>query len=161
MTSAGETPTDAAAVPRTSFAAQLQRNAVALISLAIAVCSLSYNTWRNETTEQQRNLRHAAFEVINHLEQFQSVVNAMVYPTERRTELWVDGWGEVKAGHTLSTLLPEPVPQMMQTLLDDWSTSVDTLRGEDRAAAEQADEALTATLNRCRQAVLTVIQNLE
>ncbi len=161
MSASGETPTDAGAEPRSSVAAQVQRNAVALISLAIAVCSLSYNTWRNETTEQQRNLRHAAFEVINHLEQFQSVVNAMVYPTDRRTELWVDGWGELKAGLTLSTLLPDPVPQTMQTLVDDWSASVDTLRGDDRAAAQEADEALTETLDRCRQAVLTVIKNLE
>jgi hypothetical protein len=32
-----------------SFAKQLQRNTVALISVLIAVSSLSYNTWRNYT----------------------------------------------------------------------------------------------------------------
>jgi hypothetical protein len=36
---------------------QIQNNAVALISLFIAVGSLGYNTWRNETTEEQRNVR--------------------------------------------------------------------------------------------------------
>lgn len=36
---------------------QFRRNAVALISLAIAVTSLGYNTWRNEASEHNRNQR--------------------------------------------------------------------------------------------------------
>jgi len=40
---------------------QLRRNAVALISLVIAICSLSYNTWRNEKKEDTRNQRFAAY----------------------------------------------------------------------------------------------------
>ena len=46
---------------------QIHNNAVALISLVIAVSSLAYNTWRNETTEEQRNIRHAAFRVLENL----------------------------------------------------------------------------------------------
>ncbi len=42
------------------FFNQIRRNTVALISLAIAVSSLSYNTWRNEKTEINRNQRIAA-----------------------------------------------------------------------------------------------------
>jgi len=38
---------------------QVHNNAVALISLFIAVGSLTYNSWCNETTEEQRNVRHA------------------------------------------------------------------------------------------------------
>ena len=41
-----------------SIRPQLHNNAVALISLFVAVSSLAYNTWRNETTEAQRNIRH-------------------------------------------------------------------------------------------------------
>jgi hypothetical protein len=36
-----------------SFRVQLHRKAVALTSLGIAVGSLGYNTWRNETTAAQ------------------------------------------------------------------------------------------------------------
>jgi hypothetical protein len=46
---------------------QIHNNAVALISICIAVSTLAYNTWRNETTEEQRNVRHAAFRVIEEL----------------------------------------------------------------------------------------------
>jgi len=43
---------------------QVRSNAVALISLAVALTALSYNTWRNERTEHNRNIRVAAFEVL-------------------------------------------------------------------------------------------------
>jgi len=36
------------------FLEQVRRNSVALISLVVAVTSLSYNTWRNEATEHNR-----------------------------------------------------------------------------------------------------------
>ncbi len=154
-------PAESPAPKGPSIGTQIQRNAVALISLTIAVCSLSYNTWRNETTERQRNLRHASFEVIDHLEQLQSVVNAMVYPSQRRVELWVDGWGQIKAAQTLSTLLPEPVPQTLDALVDRWTENVSLLRGDDREAAQRADLELTKYIDQSRSAVLTVIKQLE
>jgi len=54
---------------------QIHNNAVALISLFIAVGSLAYNTWRNETTEEQRNVRHASFRVLENLGELQQVVD--------------------------------------------------------------------------------------
>jgi hypothetical protein len=43
---------------------QLQRNLIAIISLAFAMTGLAYNTWRNEQTEENRNIREATFEVL-------------------------------------------------------------------------------------------------
>ncbi len=40
-----------------SIRRQIHNNAVALIGIVIAVSALAYNTWRNETTEEQRNIR--------------------------------------------------------------------------------------------------------
>lgn len=48
----------------TTIRQQLRNNAVALISLAVAIGSLGYNTWRNERTEHNRNVRTAAFELL-------------------------------------------------------------------------------------------------
>ena len=47
-----------------TFREQLRSNAVALISLTVALSSLGYNTWRNERTEHNRNIRAAAFEIL-------------------------------------------------------------------------------------------------
>ena len=46
---------------------------MALISIFIAVSALAYNTWRNETTEEQRNIRHAAFRVLEDLGEVQEI----------------------------------------------------------------------------------------
>jgi len=35
-----------------TFREQIQRNLLAIISLAVAISALGYNTWRNETTEE-------------------------------------------------------------------------------------------------------------
>jgi len=54
---------------------QLQANAVALISLVVALGSLGYNTWRNELTEESRSVRLAAFEVLKNQGELQVIVN--------------------------------------------------------------------------------------
>ncbi|MGI9248195.1 MAG: hypothetical protein ACR2QI_04230, partial [Woeseiaceae bacterium] len=53
---------------------QFQRNAVALISLVIAISSLGYNTWRNEASEYNRNQRLISIEILRNLGDLQQVV---------------------------------------------------------------------------------------
>ena len=50
-----------------TFLGQVRRNSVALISLFVALSSLAYNTWRNEATEANRNVRAAGFALIEHI----------------------------------------------------------------------------------------------
>ena len=69
---------------RDRFVKQLQRNTVALISILIAVSSLSYNTWRNEKTETNRNQRVAAFEILLKLGELQQVVFHHYYDKDTR-----------------------------------------------------------------------------
>ena len=57
-----------------SIRQQLHNNAVAMIGLFVAVSSLAYNTWCNETTEAQRNIRHAAFIVLERPGELQQVL---------------------------------------------------------------------------------------
>lgn len=47
-----------------SLRQQVRRNLVAIISLVLALLSLSYNTWRNEVTEYNRNIRQAGLEIL-------------------------------------------------------------------------------------------------
>ncbi len=58
----------------TTIRQQLRNNAVALISLAVALTSLAYNTWRNERTEHNRNVRTATFEILTKLAELERVV---------------------------------------------------------------------------------------
>jgi len=43
------------------------QNLLAMISLFVALSALGYNTWRNELTEQNRNVRQAGFEMLLHV----------------------------------------------------------------------------------------------
>ena len=62
-------------MPRpTRLKEQLQGNAVALISLVIAISSLAYNTWRNEASEYNRNQRLISMEVLRNVGELQQVV---------------------------------------------------------------------------------------
>ena len=50
-----------------TFRQVLQANLLAIISVLIAVASLSYNTWRNDVSELNRNQRAAGFAVLQEL----------------------------------------------------------------------------------------------
>ena len=140
---------------------QLRRNAVALISLILALTSLGYNTWRNETTERQRNIRHASFRLVEDLARLQSVANTLVYAPERDRTAWVDGWGLVMSVDTLGRLLPEPVPSRTAALTRTWESAFEELSAPDRKAALAADERIGEEIEATREAVVELLRSLD
>ena len=53
---------------------QVRNNAVAIISLVVALSGLGYNTWRNESTESNKNIRDAGLFMMKELTELQEVV---------------------------------------------------------------------------------------
>ncbi len=106
--------------PNTIFE-QLRRNSVALISILIAVSSLSYNTWRNEKTEENRNQRFASFEILMKLNELQQVVFLNHYDkdTTDRGNPRI-GWSSVLTIRDLSRVLKPPLPDSAEQLLKIW-----------------------------------------
>lgn len=100
---------------------QLKRNTVALVSIIIAISSLSYNTWRNEKTEENRNQRLASFEVLLKLNELQQVIFHSHYDKDSsdkgnpRT-----GWAHVLTVRDLSRILQPPLPAAADELLRVW-----------------------------------------
>ena len=139
----------------------MRRNAVALISLAVALFGLGYNTWRNETTEAQRNLRHASFQLIEHLGRLESIADSLTYAADRRGDAWVDGWGEMLTIRSLGQLLPAPVPTETQALHELWEQQFERLSDADRQAAVTANDRLDAQLRVANDAVLAVLARLD
>lgn len=151
---------------------QIHNNAVALISLVIAVTALAYNTWRNETTEQQRNVRHAAFEVLESLGDLQQVVDFRYYylPFDEQAraegELRIRGFGHVAMIRDLMMLMPAPGPAAGEELHRQWLdrfADLDDLDGVGghTAAAKAAERELTRAIAGTREAVLTILQRLD
>ena len=53
---------------------QLRDNMVAITSLVVALSALGYNTWRNERTERNRNVRAAGIELLGEIGSLQQII---------------------------------------------------------------------------------------
>jgi hypothetical protein len=126
----------------TSLRQQLRDNAVALISLAVALGSLAYNTWRNERTEHNRNVRTAAFELLTKLAELERVVFLAQYDRDVAGGNPRTGWTYVLVIRDLSALVPAPVPVQAQELQRVWSGNWEGLGKDDETAVDHIDAAI-------------------
>ena len=147
---------------------QIRDNAVALISLSVALLSLGYNTWRNETTEEQRNVRHAAFRTLEALGELQQVVLYRTYylpenaDQQEEGRLRIRGFGQVQLIQDLMNLMPEPGPAAGDHLFRLWRESVDELSlGPDNQKALMAEKAITDAIDQTRDALWEVLVMLD
>ena len=122
---------------------QIRRNAVALISLVIALTSLGYNTWRNEASEYNRNQRLISIEVLRNLEDLQQVVYHHRFDRDvqdkgnPRT-----GWVHVLAIRDLAQLLDGDVGGSAVVLFETWDGEWQTLADTDVDGYQSIIDAL-------------------
>ena len=139
-----------------TFVEQLRRNAVALISLVVAVSSLSYNTWRNEATEDNRNLRVAAFEVLLKLGELQQVVFHVHYDRDLDKGNPRIGWAYVLTINDLAGILPDEMQDAAAALLQAWGENWEHL-ADSTVSLDIIMQALDAT----RSQTLVLLRSLE
>jgi hypothetical protein len=140
----------------TTIRQQLRNNAVALISLAVAISSLAYNTWRNERTEHNRNVRTAAFEVLMRAGDLERVTFLAQYDHDRNGGSPRAGWTDVLAIRDLSALVPGPVPAQAAELLKVWGDNWEGLGKDDETAVNRIDDAI----GKLREASLATLRAL-
>lgn len=138
------------------FVEQVRRNSVALISLVVAVTSLSYNTWRNEATEHNRNLRVAAFEILLKLGELQQVVFHVHYDKDMDKGNPRIGWAYVLIINDLSQVLPKTVQDSANELLQTWGEN-----WEDLSTSEESLDLIMRTLDAARDQTLVLLHSLE
>ena len=141
----------------TRFIDQLRRNRVALISLVVAIISLSYNTWRNEASEDNRTQRLVSIEILLKLADLQQVAwhNHFDGDTEYRGNLRT-GWAIVLTIKDISTILDAPMPESAAQLWRVWDENSPRLHN-DREAMNNIKEAI----EKCRADTLIVLQALD
>ena len=136
---------------------QLKRNTVALVSIIIAVSSLSYNTWRNEKTEDNRNQRLASFEVLLKLNELQQVIFHSHYDKDNsdkgnpRT-----GWSYVLTVRDLSRVLHPPMPEAADKLIAVWSENWEGL-----AEKQMSVDLIISEIDNMRRETLLLLESLE
>ncbi len=135
---------------------QFKRNSLAIISLFVAFSALGYNTWRNELTEENRNIRAAGFEMLLHIGQLQRISYLAHYDKDLQQGNPRSGWVEVLVLRDLSMLMPAELQHYTQRLFDSWKVNWQGL-GEDESAVAAIDNAI----HDLRQNVLENINRLE
>lgn len=135
---------------------QFRNNAVALISLVVALAALGYNTWRNERTEINRNQRAAGFAMLTQIGSLQQVVFYAHYnPGDMRGDTRM-GWAEVLTIQDLAALMPAEVGRDAAGLRDTWQSGWGGL-GESEADHQRID----AAIDRLRQTTLSALHRLD
>ena len=142
---------------KASFSEQIHRNSVALISLFVAVSSLSYNTWRNELSEYNRNQRVSSFEVLLKLGDLQELVFHNHY--DRDAEVRGNprtGWALVLTIRDLSTVLESPVPESSKEIVAIWGGNWSRL-GDSQDSAD----AIISGIEKVRADTLVLLGDLD
>ncbi|HEY8100485.1 MAG TPA: hypothetical protein VIF82_06995 [Burkholderiaceae bacterium] len=139
-----------------SFASQIRRNIVALLSLTVAVTALFYNTWRNESTEKNRNIRVAEFEILKNLGELQQIIDfAHFRKDQQRGDLTI-GLNRVLLIHDLAALAPKPVEDASDKLLAVWRMNDEKLNTSLDAASALSEQVLVT-----RRIVLESLRSLK
>ena len=141
----------------TKFIDQLRRNRVALISLVVAIISLSYNTWRNEASEDNRTQRLVSIEVLLKLADLQQLVwhNHYDGDTENKGNLRT-GWTIVLTIKDIATILDSPMPESAEKLWLVWNDN--NLQLGDSTVAK---DNIIMAIEKCRVDTLAVLQALD
>jgi hypothetical protein len=135
---------------------QLRNNMVALISLVIALSALGYNTWRNERTERNRNVRAAGFELLTEIGSLQQIIfYAHFAEGDQRGDPRM-GWADMLTINDLAALMPVAVIRDAGELRTVWQADAAGLTDDDDAY-RRIDEAIDAL----RQATLESLRNLK
>ncbi len=139
-----------------SLVEQFKQNALAIIGLVVAIIALVNTTSRENTTEINRNMRAASFELLKNLGELQIVVNSSYYQEEGMKTNPFMGWGRVAFIRDMSELLPKPIPEKTVELIDAWKSNWDKLKSDEKAVL-----AVSAKIDADREAVLAILKKLK
>lgn len=125
-----------------SFRQQVRRSSLSLISIVIALSALFYNTWRNELTEANRNIRVAEFEILKALGEVQQVIDYAHFRRDQQRADLTLCLARVLLIHDLATLAPAPVPASSDKLLAAWRTHGESITTSLESASAMSEEVL-------------------
>ena len=136
------------------FTEQLRQNSLSIISLFVAFSALGYNTWRNEESEANRNIRMSGFEIIMHVGELQKLAYLSHFDKDKYQGNPRAGWTEVLLIKDLSHLMPINTLQKSENLVTVWGEKWQKLGSENEFSVAEIDGAL-------HELRTTVLANME
>ncbi len=135
---------------------QFRNNMVALISLVIALSALGYNTWRNERTERNRNIRAAGFELLTEIGSLQQIIfYAHFAEGDQRGDPRM-GWADMLTINDLAALMPATVVRDAGELRTVWEADAAGL-----AENDEAYDRIDGAIDTLRQTTLESLRALK
>ena len=128
----------------------------AVFSVAFSLVGFSYNAWRLEVTEDNSNIRMAAFEVLNNLSELEQLVFAAHYDHDQVAGNPRKGWVKVGLIQDLSSLISPEVGNKAEQLRKTWGGSWNALGRDDDAA-----NAVVGEIDAVRAEIKMVIKDLK
>ena len=118
--------------------------------------SLAYNTWRNEQTEENRNIRTAGIELLLKLGELDRVVFYSHYDQDQDRGNPRSGWAYTLTIRDLGSIMHEPAISSTTALIETWQHNWSGLGSDELAASSISD-----SIDRTRTDVLLVLAELD
>lgn len=134
----------------------LRRNTVALISLAVAVFSTSYNTWRNQTTESHRNVREASFKLLEECGELQQLAQHRYYGGDHSQMNWIAAWGKATLIRDMAPLVSPSVQTRADRLFATWKENAGELESGQGGSEQAIETALDEVNGSIREELLAL-----
>ena len=128
----------------------------AIFSVAFALIGFSYNAWRMEVSEDNNNIRTAAFEVLLVLAEFEQIIYAAHYDQDEQNGSPRLGWVKVGLAHDMSMLIDPQVESQVARLKEIWTESWSSIH-HDREATDKVVKAIGDT----REKIKAVLHALD
>lgn len=129
---------------------------VAIVSLVVAFTALGYNSWRNEQSEFNRNIRRAGFEMLVHVSALQRITYLAHFEQDMEGGNPRNGWVEVLVLRDLAMLMPESIAVHADKLHTAWNDNWMGLGKSDLAVA-----AIDQAIDDLRKDVVAALEALD
>lgn len=127
---------------------------ISVISLIIAISALGYNTWRNEVSEHNRNIRASGFELLKASAKLQLLVDRQFYEDNSQASP-IEGWTRINFIVALSQVMPEPVKANGVRLKATWSENWQSLN-----ISEDANKAISTANKQLETSIIAALAAL-
>ncbi len=135
---------------------RIRSNAVAIISLIVALSSLGYNAWRNEATESNKNIREAGFFMMQELTELQEVVLYARFGGEDARGDIKSGWSHVLAVKDISYAMPKSVQEDAVELSLIWQQNAEDISSNQDESYRLVDQLI----DKVKKQIVTAINQL-
>jgi hypothetical protein len=128
---------------------------MSVFSVLFALLGFSYNAWRMEVSEENNNVRTAAFEVLTHLGELEHIILSAHYDNDIIEGNPRKGWVKVGLVVDLSALISPNVADKAVIIKTVWADSWHLLDTE-----ESVVKALVSKIDDTRMAIKMILKDM-